>query len=186
MLYVIAAIPAVAHAITRQLPPYAPEWAADGNGEGDIVVVLSGDNPKGRARHTRHVLDVITPQCVLVSGGPWFVRMVVQAGVPRDRLVVDDTTFTTREQVAKLPAWSAQCGARRVVLIASALSMPRVAALVRASTIPVVLAASPLDGTPAPSGIRSALPAYAALRLSRDAFYEHMALAYYAERGWIR
>ncbi len=183
--YLVAALPFVSHVMADRLPPYAPVWKPDGAGDTDVLVVLSGDNALGRARETRRVLDAIKPRCVLVSGAPWFVRMIVEAGVARDELITDDTTTTTREQVAKLPAWAKQCGAQRVVLIASTLSMPRLAALVRGAEIPVVLVPSPLDEPPVTSGIRLALPSYRALRLTREALYEHVALAYYRRSHWI-
>jgi uncharacterized SAM-binding protein YcdF (DUF218 family) len=184
--YLLAALPVVSHAIADSLPSYGPVWKPDGAGDSDILVVLSGDNAYGRARETRRVLDIATPRCVLVSGSRWFVRIVVDAGVARDRFVADDTTNTTREQIAKLAAWATECGAQRVILIASALSMPRVAALVPTAGVPVLLVPAPVDEAPATSGIRVAVPSYRALRVTREAFYEHVALAYYRHRGWIR
>lgn len=184
--YLVAALPLVSYAISNRLPPHAPVWKPEGSADLDIVVVLSGDNPWGRAREARRVLDATTPRCVLVSGSPWFVRMVVAAGVARDRLVVDDTTSTTRAQIAKLGAWAERCGAQRVVLIASTLSMSRVAALVRNAGVQVVFVPSPLDAAPPDSGIRLAVPSFRALRVTKDAFYEHMALAYYRKRHWIQ
>lgn len=184
--YLLAALPIVSFALLDRLPQYAPLWQPGGVETGDMVVVLSGDNPRGRARETRRVLDRISPRCVLVSGSPWFARMVASEGVSRNRLRVDDTASTTREQVEKLPLWAEQCGALRVVLIASRLSMPRLSALVGASSIRVVLAPSPLDESPPDSGMRLAVPSLRALRLTKDALYEHMALAYYRHRRWIR
>ena len=184
--YFIAALPLVSHALTNRLPPFGPVWKPDRSAHSDILVVLSGDNPQGRARETRRVLDASNPRCVVVSGGAWFVRMIVAAGVERHRLLVDNTTPTTREQIAKLGAWAERCGAQRVVLIASGLSMPRIAALVRSGGLPVLLAPSSLDEPPHVSGIRAVVPSFRALRVSRDAFYEHAALAYYRRQGWIR
>jgi len=186
IVYAVAALPIVSLGLAARLPPFSPVWQPDQSGKGDIVVVLSGDNPWGRARETRRVLDATTPRCVLVSGSPWFVRMVMAAGVPRDRLTVDNTTSTTREQIGKLGAWAEKCGAERVVLIASSLSMARVGALAATTGVPVVLAPSPLDEPPVSAGFRLGIPSYRALRLTRDALYEHMALAYYRRSRWIR
>ena len=184
--YLVAAMPLVSYTVVNRLPPSAVTWQPDGSGDKDIVVVLSGDNALARARETRRILETLNPRCVLVSGGRWFVRMIVEAGVARDRVIIDDSTTTTREQIAKLRVWAERCGAERVVLIASTLSMPRIAALVRTAAVPVVLAPSPLDEPPAASGFRVVLPSLRALRVTRDAFYEHMAFAYYRQRDWIR
>ena len=47
------------------------------------------------------------------------------------------------------------------------------------------LIVSPIDTEPATSGWRLVVPTYYALRVSRDAIYEHAALALYTWRGWI-
>jgi hypothetical protein len=60
-----------------------------------------------------------------------------------------------------------------------------VAGLVRRADLPTVLIASPVDTEPATSGWWLFVPSYYALRVSRDAIYEHAALAYYARKGWI-
>ncbi|MEO6212063.1 MAG: hypothetical protein ABIP65_00420, partial [Vicinamibacterales bacterium] len=100
--YLIGAMPVVSSAVANRLPGYGPAWKPEGPGDADILVVLSGDNPMGRAAATRRVLESTTPRCILVSGSPWFVREMVKAGVQRGRFTVDDTTSTTREQIAKL------------------------------------------------------------------------------------
>jgi uncharacterized SAM-binding protein YcdF (DUF218 family) len=185
--YVIAALPIVSQTAVDGLPGYSPVWTrSDALTDADIVIVLSGDNPRGRAQETRRLLDAGSPRCVLVSGSPWFVRMVSAAGVAHARLVVDGTANTTREQIARLSIWARQCGAQRVMLIASTVSMPRVAALVRTAGVPVVLVPSPIDEPPAAHGIRIAVPSLRALRITRDAIYEHLALRYYRRRHWIR
>jgi uncharacterized SAM-binding protein YcdF (DUF218 family) len=186
IFYGISALPPISLATAAPLAEYAPSWHADGQGSADVLVVLSGDNPRGRARETRRILDIVTPKCVVIAGSPWFVRFVVRAGVPTDRFSVDNSTSTTREQVSKLRLWAEQCGAQRIVLVASAVSMRRVDALARTTGLTVVLAPAPLDEDPPTSGWRARLPSLAALRLTRDAIYEHAALAYYHRRGWIR
>ena len=183
--YFVAALPFVSHAVSARLPAYTPVWTPDGTGDKDILVVLSGDNAFGRARETRRILDVVKPRCVLVSGSRWFVRMLIEAGVARDQFRVDNTTTTTREQIGKLSQWAEQCGAERVVLVASTLSMSRVAELARVARVPVVLAPSAVDSVPATSGVWKVVPSYGALRMTRDAVYEHIALAYYRHRRWI-
>jgi uncharacterized SAM-binding protein YcdF (DUF218 family) len=183
--YIVAALPLTANALVARLPSYEPLWRGAGPGDGHLLVVLSGDNAVERARETRRVLDSMTPRCVVVSGDPWFVQLVVEAGVPRDRFTVDGAAETTREQIAQLDGWAQRCGVRRIVLVASTVSMPRIAALVRAASVPVSLAPSTTDTVAAQSGFWSLVPSYGALRISRDALYEHLALAYYRQRQWI-
>jgi hypothetical protein len=51
--------------------------------------------------------------------------------------------------------------------------------------LPELVPAS-IDIEPPTSGVRRFIPAYIALRVSRDALYEHAALLYYRYNGWIR
>jgi len=185
IVYLLASLPLVSSVCSESLPRYTPLWEGGPAMDDDILVVLSGDNALGRARETQRVLSAFAPRCVLVSGSPWFVRMIVDAGVARDRLQLDESASTTREQIAKLETWAKNCGVRRVVLIASQLSMPRISALIPQLRVPVVLVASPLDSSPATHGIRKIIPSFTALAVTRDAVYEHVALAYYRWRRWI-
>jgi hypothetical protein len=63
--------------------------------------------------------------------------------------------------------------------------MPRVAALAQTAGLELDLLASPVDQEPPTEGVWRLVPTYLALRVSRDAIYEHAALAYYRWRGWI-
>ena len=56
------------------------------------------------------------------------VHKMLDPQVDSVRAMVDETADTTREQVAQLDVWANRCSARRIVLVASALSMPRIAA----------------------------------------------------------
>jgi hypothetical protein len=70
-------------------------------------------------------------------------------------------------------------------VVASRLQAPRVWALARAMGLGILVMPSPVDDEPAASGLRAFVPSYLALRVSRDAIYEHVALAYYRWQGWI-
>jgi uncharacterized SAM-binding protein YcdF (DUF218 family) len=122
----------------------------------------------------------------VVSGRPWLEQQLVQAGIPADRIVTDLRSPTTRIQLQELPGLLEGRSAGRVVMVASRLQMPRVVALARAQGLAASFAPSPIDTEPPESGIRRFVPTYTALRVSRDAIYEHLALAYYRYRSWIQ
>jgi hypothetical protein len=63
--------------------------------------------------------------------------------------------------------------------------MPRIRALTATRGLDLTLLSSPLDDEPAMEGWGRFRPSYVALRTSRDAIYEHVALVYYRWRGWI-
>jgi hypothetical protein len=59
------------------------------------------------------------------------------------------------------------------------------AALIRSRNCPVALLPSAVDAEPPTAGTDRFVPSYLALRLSRDAIYEHAALVYYRSRRFI-
>jgi hypothetical protein len=122
---------------------------------------------------------------VSVLGEQWVVDALVEAGLPRARIAHDRTTLTTRAQMAAVGAMQAARPGVTLAVVASRLQMARVAALAGAAGLDPVLLPSAVDDEPPSTGRRRFVPAYIALRVSRDALYEHVALAYYQWRGWI-
>jgi len=101
---------------------------------------------------------------------------IARLGVPEDRIVWETRSRTTRQQLTNLRDI---IGSDRTVLIASRLQMPRVAALARTLSLPILLAPSSIDTEPPTSGGWLVVPTATALWVSRDALYERVALAYY-------
>jgi uncharacterized SAM-binding protein YcdF (DUF218 family) len=151
----------------------------------DQLVVLDGDNRVGRVKLTREIFDTRPPQRVWVLGDVWIANALRDAGIPNDKLTHEIGAGTTREQIARVTALVHSNPRTSFAVVASRLQMPRIAALFRAGGLSVALLASPVDAEPPTSGARVFVPSYAALRVSRDAFYEVVALAYYRWRGWI-
>jgi hypothetical protein len=106
-------------------------------------------------------------------------------GVTQDRLTVDDSASTTREQVGTIAIWAAQCGARRFIVIASTLSMPRIAAPVHSSATPTVLAESPLDAAPASWKSPLRCRVFGPCVPAATRYTGHFAFAYYPRFKWI-
>jgi hypothetical protein len=57
--------------------------------------------------------------------------------------------------------------------------------MARAMGLDIQTVPSPIDDEPPRTGIKRVVPSYIGLRVSRDALYEHMAIAYYTRKGWI-
>jgi hypothetical protein len=70
-------------------------------------------------------------------------------------------------------------------VIVSRLQAARMAGLLERAHLLIRLIESPVDVEPATTGALTFVPTYFALRLSRDALYEHAALWYYRRHGWI-
>jgi uncharacterized SAM-binding protein YcdF (DUF218 family) len=180
---VILSLPVVAHGIAARLPGVVQ--ASVSSGSIDTLIVFDGDNRRGRLREGLRVWTESAPRQVIVSAvSQWLPEHLVEAGIPAGRLRQDDSSSNTREQVEWAARYAEAHPYERLALVASALQMPRVAALARADGLHAALLPSPVDVEPARAGWRRWVPTYAALRLSRDAFYELMALEYYERQGW--
>jgi uncharacterized SAM-binding protein YcdF (DUF218 family) len=184
-VYLIMSLPWVANALSDGLPQIqSPDSRSLGAIE--TLVVFDGDNRLGRVRETERVYAAARPKVVQVLGARWLVRALERTGIPPSAIAQDARPSTTREQMIWMVHRFPRDEAGDVAVIASRLQMPRVAALAKAAGVPLILFASPVDDEPPTAGIRLFLPTYTALRVSRDALYEHAALAYYARRGWIK
>ena len=181
--YLVLALPSVALAIAGCLPAARSDTASAR--DIDVVVVLDGDNRRGRLREGLRLWTESSPRRFVVSGGEWLVARFREAGIPRDRLEQEAGAATTREQIDWVAQVASQVPAERVVLVASRLQMPRVERLVQSRRLHVKLQTSPIDTEPASAGWMLWIPSYSALRISRDALYELAALEYYERRGWL-
>jgi uncharacterized SAM-binding protein YcdF (DUF218 family) len=133
---------------------------------------------------------------IIVSGGPPagglppetepMAQELLGAGIPEDRIRIDDVSGSTREQALNLGELIQETGAERFLLVTSPIHMRRALASFRAEG---------LDPLPAPSAQHSLghpvtqggwLPHPAALDASQSAIREALALGYYWARGWLR
>jgi uncharacterized SAM-binding protein YcdF (DUF218 family) len=181
-ILLVLSLPIVANPIVDALPQAA---RLDDAGSIVTLIVLDGDNRRGRVRETQRVWAAERPQIVYVLGGPWVVEALVEVGLPQERIRLVQGPENTRAQMEWIQRYIAAHASERVAVIASRLHMPRVEALTRSMRLPVMLITSPIDTEPARTGIWTLVPTYIALRASRDAIYEHAALAYYEWRDWI-
>jgi hypothetical protein len=185
LLYLFLGLPAVATAIADELGPVRTT-AGGALAPLDTLIVFDGDNRRGRVRESLRVFTEARPRTVSVLGADWLVRALVGAGIPADRIAHDNTTENTRDQIDSIRRLMATTPGLRVAIVASRLQMPRVAGLVDTARLSVSLVASPIDTEPPTTGFWQFVPMYKALRVSRDALYEHAALAYYRRQGWIK
>ena len=185
-LYVVAGLPVVANAVAWGLSSHRPIQDLSAIHSADAIIVLHGDNELGRVRETKRVFDATGAPLVLVLGAPDFVARLVRVGVPQERLVTGASPGNTFGQIVDVARFVCERNLKNPVLVASRLHMPRIAALLRAQQLDVLLAPSPIDDEPPVSGIRRFLPVYRALRVTRDVVYEHLAIRYYRYKRLIR
>jgi uncharacterized SAM-binding protein YcdF (DUF218 family) len=183
-VYGLLALPLLAGAIVDRLPQVPAGTVSPGQVI-DTMIVIDGDNRVGRVETSVRIFRAADVRAILVLGDPWLIGELETAGVPGDRLEHDFGPSNTRGQIARIRRLMETQPGARVVLIASRLQMPRIAALARAERIAPLLVPSPIDSEPPTSGIWRFVPSYIALRASRDALYEYAALAFYRWQGWI-
>jgi uncharacterized SAM-binding protein YcdF (DUF218 family) len=184
LAYVILALPLVAHAISETLPP-SPSSGASTVRRLDALIVLAGDNEDGRVVETLETWQSFKPALVLLLGDEMFAQRVAEAGVPESRIRQNDGPLTTRAQMEWIGGEFRRHPVDAAAIIASRLQMPRVFELARTYRLHLIFLPSPLDHNSAQDGLRSLIPSYGALQVSRDALYERVALTYYRSRGWI-
>jgi uncharacterized SAM-binding protein YcdF (DUF218 family) len=182
--HAILALPVVANRIAGALPAIETSQPAALR-DLDTVYVFDGDNRRGRVRSAVEAARASPAAAVVILGGsPWLEGAIADAGIGPNRITHDYRPADTREQMHQLQREVSGPG-RRVAVVASRLQMPRVAGLARTAGLMASFVASPIDTEPATSGWRLLVPTYYALRVSRDAIYEHAANALYRWRGWI-
>jgi len=184
--YLLLALPIVAHAIAGRLPPFQSNEVARDRPL-DALIVFDGDNRRGRVAESARAFETGAPKEVWVLGSEeeWLLEELPLAGVPVGRIRPDTSTLTTRDQIAWVRRFQAAHPDSHIAIVASRLQMPRVAALAAEADIDVTLLPSPVDWEPPVTGARVLVPMYIALRVSRDALYEHAAITYYRRQGWI-
>ena len=183
-LYLVLSLPAVAVPIAGNLPPVTTADPRSLKAVGSIVV-LDGDNRVGRVQAVTQIHRANPTAPIAVLGQRWILGALVSGGVPSQLIARDDSSPTTSAQIEWVRRRLDDGLRRPVILVASRLQMPRVSALTRDLLGQIILVSSPVDREPPVAGAWRFVPMYIALRVSRDALYEHAALAYYRRRGWI-
>lgn len=180
--YAVLSTPIVACALTAHLAVYGPLRQPT---HVAAVVLLDGDNPSERLTETLRLYRWLQPPWVVLSGDQFPAEDLVRGGVPRDRILVDATSETTREQALHVASLLRAHQIESSVLVASEIQMPRALGAFRAAGVEAVPSASPLDWRGPCSGAAAWLPGRDALYASKEAIYEYLALAYYRWRHWL-
>jgi uncharacterized SAM-binding protein YcdF (DUF218 family) len=133
---------------------------------------------------------------VVASGGafvegdgaesPATADLLVEWGVPREAIVVEGRSGTTRENAVETAKLLAERSLHRVLLVTSAAHMGRALGAFRAVGVEAVPAPADFQvggGTPT---VLEWLPDAGALRRTNEALREWMGRAWYGLRGWTR
>jgi len=133
-------------------------------------IVLSGGTLEGRVSEARNM-----------------ARLLRRAGVPDTAMLLENGSRTTYENALFTRQTLQEHGIERVLLVTSALHMPRAMATFRQQTEVTVIAApvAPQIRLPEDSRLNVWLPNRRALDASRSIIKEYVGLLVYWLRGWI-
>lgn len=110
-------------------------------------------------------------------------NLLIELGVPPDRVLVEAESRTTREQAVVVQRLLTTIGSPHVTLVTSASHMRRALAAFRAvgiAPLPAVARTSPhMSGS-----TRWLTPSEAGLQATREVIHELLGLLYYRIRGW--
>lgn len=208
--YAFAATPLGASFFVRSVAPTIVRIDSRGDAGGaDTIVLLGGGigtvtvggqtvgvptaSSLMRALEAARVFKAIDARLLIASGGTprpsrqsmsesaLLRRLVVEAGVPPDRVLEEPRSTTTAEQATMVRELLVPRGISRVALVTSPAHMKRALALFEAAGFTAVGSMAPLrsEQSPTPPIL---LPNSDSLSVSDDAAYEYAARTFY----WIR
>jgi uncharacterized SAM-binding protein YcdF (DUF218 family) len=120
-----------------------------------------------------------------MSEGALIADLLVEFGVPREAVVLEDKSRNTHENAVNSLVIVRQQGWRTALLVTSGAHMPRALAVFKHAGIDVTPAATDIKVTyPLFQNVLDFLPDAGALALTTDAIKEWLGLAVYRARGW--
>jgi uncharacterized SAM-binding protein YcdF (DUF218 family) len=204
----LAALPPVAERLAWALESAHPATPLADLAPADAILLLGGatrpalpprefpelNEASDRMFYAARLFHAGKAPFVLVSGGgaaeqteAGNLAFVLEAlGVPADAIVREEESRNTYENCVEARRILDARGARDVLLVTSALHMPRAFATCRSAGLAV--RAAPTDYYAAPSDTRgdTLVPDAEALMLTHLALRERLGYWVYARRGWIR
>jgi uncharacterized SAM-binding protein YcdF (DUF218 family) len=193
-------------ALEHRYPQLRPEDAP----KADAIVVLGGNVANGRANwflpydrgtavaRVDTAMGLYRAGCaprVVLSGGALeggvseargMARRMRQNGIPDAALILENDSRTTYENAALTEDELARRDMRAVLLVTSALHMPRAMAAFSKQGVQAVAAPTPPQIAPAAEGpLWPWLPNLRALNASRSIVKEYAGLFLYWWRGWV-
>ena len=150
-----------------------------------------------RVLETHRVYRLLAPEWLIASGGnasnedesePSSVnmkRVLVQLGVPPDRILLQSASTDTHEETQMLADMLRSIPAQHIVVVTSAVHMRRALGAFRAAGVAAVPAIAP-DSESFESWRYFVLPTGQSLAFSGEVAHEIVGITYYWARGWWR
>lgn len=120
------------------------------------------------------------PEALVLANG------LVRLGIPRDRILLEPASRTTREQAVNVAALLKKRGVKRFILVTAPDHMPRARASFRSLGLDPVPSVARFAIATSPGLWQRLRPSINALRQSDWACYEYLARIYYWRQGWLQ
>ena len=181
--YLTLGMPIVAHLLADSLTTWRPSIDLSALPPPGAIMVLSGDNPDGRAREALRAHQTWPAAPVVVLGEAWFLGTLQGKGIPLAAMTQNPVPDNTLEQMVAVFEFAQRHSGSPPAVIASTLQMPRVKAFAEGLGVTLEFLPTAIDDEPSRAGAARWWPTIGARRISREALYEHAALVYYRWRG---
>jgi uncharacterized SAM-binding protein YcdF (DUF218 family) len=176
-------------------PALPPRPQVEVNGAGDRVLYAAALYHQGKAPAILSSGgDIVWMENHATSPAEDMANLLGMAGVPRDAIWLEGKSQNTYENALYTAAMLKEKGINRVILVTSAMHMPRSLALFRAQGIEAIPAptdftvtqASWSDLTSTPSAVLvNMLPTASSLSLTTNVLKEYIGLFAYRLKGWL-
>lgn len=208
---VLPAMPPVGMRLAAGLEGEFPPLSVTDSAEADVIILLGGDvalplSPRlaseihgNRTLHAFRLFRAGKAPYLLITGGNAFpqegvhpeahytAQILKEWGVPAEALIIEQRSRNTRQNAVASSELIKKRGFKRVLLVTSALHMPRAVGAFRAVGLDVV---------PSPTHFRAVrrnqpklldwIPTLRGLSRFIQASREYLGLAVYRYRGWIK
>jgi uncharacterized SAM-binding protein YcdF (DUF218 family) len=214
LLVYVFSVPLVGARLVNSLQLRVPPVRAEDAPRADAIVLLGGavtppapplewmdlNGAVDRIFHAAHLYRAGKAPWIVVSGGGGphpdapqkpadvMADVLVELGVPRDALLLERQSRNTWENAVDSRQVLEAHGLRRVLLVTSAVHMPRALAIFRSLGVDAIPAPTDFSGgrPPSPGELMAWLPSADSLRATSIALKEYLGILVYRASGRIR
>ena len=126
------------------------------------------------------------PQGDLLSEADYISEILIEWGIPKESIVVEGDSRNTRENAQETAEILRELDIKNVLLITSALHMPRALLTFRSAGVDAIPSASSIGSRSAHPAILDWLPSVSELGKIEAVLHESLGILVYRLRGWIQ
>ena len=175
----------------------------------DAIVLLSGEEavplpPRtesqiggNRLLHTFRLYKAGKAPLIVISGGiafsqgdllpeaAYIAKILMEWGIPKESIVFEGKSRNTRENAREVSEILRRLDIHTVLLVTSALHMPRALLTFRSAGVNAIPSASSIASSPIQPDILDWFPSFVGLGKIKSVLHENLGILVYRLRGWI-